>query len=120
MVVLAGSWEGRADAILSLLQAGFEITLDGHIAEGGGNPPAILLATLDAATPPSMAAAAAAAQEIPGSPGTRTEEPKRVRRTGRARLQSWGRTSAHRIWGKWREIRFCGFRARMTTSRPLP
>ena len=65
LVVLAGSWEDRADAILSLLEAGFEITLEGHVAESGGNPPAILLALLDTATPPNAAASAAAAQEIP-------------------------------------------------------
>ena len=65
LVVLVGSWGDRPDAILSLLEAGFEITLADHIAEGARNRPAVLLALLDTATPPSAAAAVAASQEIP-------------------------------------------------------
>lgn len=65
LVVLVGSWDNRADAILSLLQAGFEVTLAGHIAEGARSRPAVLLALLDTATPPSAAAAVAASQELP-------------------------------------------------------
>ena len=65
LVALVGSWDDRADAILSLLQAGFEITLAGHIAGRARNRPAVLLALLDTATPPSTAAAVAASQDIP-------------------------------------------------------
>ena len=65
LVVLVGSWDDRADAILSLLKVGFEVTLAGHITEGARNRPAVLLALLDTATPPSTAAAVAASQELP-------------------------------------------------------
>ena len=65
LIALVGAWDERPDAILSLLQAGFEITLAGHIAEGERNRPALLLALLDTATPPSTAAAVVASQEIP-------------------------------------------------------
>ena len=65
LVALVGSWDDRADAILSLLQVGFKITLAGHIAEGARNRPALLLALLDTATPPKAAAAVAASQKIP-------------------------------------------------------
>ena len=65
LVALVGSWEDRADAVFSLLQAGFEITLAGHIPEDERNRPALLLALLDTDTPIGTAAEVAASQGIP-------------------------------------------------------
>lgn len=69
LVVLAGAWEERADAVLSLLRADFEVVLAASLSDHGAKDtrhrPVALLAVLNDTTPPGEVAAMAKSLETP-------------------------------------------------------